>query len=146
MKKAVKMLLTLTLSLHLSGAMAQSNLVVSPSPSLAYSAELLISRYASWGIDPDKHLASINLRDSWLKFKKNKEIVVAVIDTGIQGDHQFLINNIHVVGGKKSDSNYGVDFSGEKVTNAPNDQHGHGTHVAGIVKYIYPDVKILALK
>jgi subtilisin family serine protease len=141
MKTAVKSFLTLALTLHLSvGASFAAE------AQLAYNAELLISRYASWGIDPDKHLASINLKESWTKFKKNKEIVVAVVDTGIQGDHAFLANNIFVVGGKKSATNYGVDFSGEKVTNAPTDQHGHGTHVAGIVKSIFPEVKILALK
>lgn len=137
MKKAVNTLLAITLSLNLSVASAAG---------LAYNPELLISRYASWGIDPDKHLASINLKESWNRFKKNKDIVVAVVDTGIQGDHAFLVNNIYVLGGKISSTNFGVDFSGDKVTNAPTDAHGHGTHVAGIVKSIFPEVKILALK
>ncbi|WPU64611.1 S8 family serine peptidase [Peredibacter starrii] len=137
MKKAVKTLFVVALSLKLSVAAAAG---------LAYNPELLISRYASWGIDPDKHLASINLKESWNNFKKNKDIVVAVVDTGIQGDHAFLINNIYVPHGKVSSTNFGVDFSGEKVTNAPTDAHGHGTHVAGIVKSIFPEVKILALK
>jgi subtilisin family serine protease len=141
MKKAVKSFLTLALTLNFSVGSAFAS-----TDSLAFNAELLISRYASWGIDPDKHLASINLKESWSKFKKNKEVIVAVVDTGIQGDHAFLANNIHVINGKASSNNYGVDFSGEKVTNTPSDQHGHGTHVAGIVKSIYPDVKILALK
>ena len=68
MKTAAKSLLTLALTLHLSVGSA----FAAEAP-LAYSAELLISRYASWGIDPDKHLASINLKESWTKFKKNKE-------------------------------------------------------------------------
>lgn len=137
MKIALKTLLSVGLSLQMGIALAQP---------LAYNPELLISRFASWGIDPDKHLASINLKDSWTKFKKNKEIVVAVIDTGIQGDHPFLKDNIAVISGKRSTSNYGVDFSGEKVTATPTDAHGHGTHVAGIVKSVFPDVKLLALK
>jgi thermitase len=141
MKKAANILLALTLGLKLIG-FAHADV----SAPLAYNAELLLSRYTSWGIDPDKHLASINLKESWTKFKKNKDVVVAVIDTGIQADHAFLINNIYVPTGKSSVTNYGVDFSGEKVTNTPMDQHGHGTHVAGIVKSIFPDVKILALK
>src|SRR5665648_235876 len=137
MKKAVKIVLSLALSLNMTVALAAG---------LAYSPELLISRYVSWGIDPDKHLASINLKDSWTRFKKNKDIVVAVVDTGIQGDHAFLAKNIYVPGKKTSSKNYGVDFSGSKVTNTPSDAHGHGTHVAGIIKSIFPDVKILALK
>lgn len=138
MKKALQTVLTLTLSLNLTFGWTAST--------LSYGPELLVSRYASWGIDPEKNLASINLQESWKKFKKNKDIVVAVIDTGIQGDHAFLADNIYVVGGKKSANNYGVDFSGSKVTSSPSDQHGHGTHVAGIVKSVFPEVKILALK
>jgi subtilisin family serine protease len=137
MKLAAKTLLSIVISLNLSVASAAG---------LAYNPELLISRYASWGIDPDKHLASINLKESWTKFKKNKDIVVAVVDTGIQGDHAFLAKNIYVPGKKPNSNNYGVDFSGAKVTNTPSDAHGHGTHVAGIVKSIFPEVKILALK
>jgi subtilisin family serine protease len=137
MKKAVNCILGLALSLNLSVASAAG---------LAYNPELLISRYVSWGIDPDKHLASINLKDSWTRFKKNKDIIVAVVDTGIQGDHAFLQNNIYVPQGKVSTSNFGIDFSGEKVSTTPADAHGHGTHVSGIVKSIFPEVKILALK
>ena len=137
MKRAAKTILSLALILNLGVASAAA---------IAYNPELLISRFASWGIDPDKHLASINLKDSWSRFKKNKEIIVAVVDTGIQGDHAFLQKNIYVPGKKASSTQFGVDFSGEKVTFAPTDAHGHGTHVAGIVKSIFPDVKILALK
>jgi subtilisin family serine protease len=137
MKKAAKILISVALSLNLTAVFAQS---------LAFNPELLISRYASWGIDPDKHLASINLRDSWKNFKKNKDIVVAVIDTGIQGDHPFIKDNITVINGKASATNYGVDFSGERATTTPADAHGHGTHVAGIVKSVFPEVKLLALK
>ena len=42
--------------------------------------------------------------------------------------------------------NYGVDFSTTKKAYTPKDTHGHGTHVAGIIKSIFPEVKILALK
>jgi subtilisin family serine protease len=111
-----------------------------------YNSELLVSRFASWGIDPDKHLASINLKKSWNKFQKNKEIIVAVIDTGIQYDHIFLKNNIYVPKSKANETNYGLDFSNEKPSTMPFDQHGHGTHVAGIIKSVFPEVKILPLK
>ncbi len=137
MKKAAKIILSLALVLKLTAVSAAG---------LAFNAELLISRYASWGIDPDKHLASINLKDSWSRFKKNKDIVVAVVDTGIQGDHSFLKGNIFIPGKKTSTTSYGVDFSGDKISFSPSDSHGHGTHVAGIVKSIFPGVKILALK
>jgi subtilisin family serine protease len=112
----------------------------------AYPLNLLESRFASWGVDPSKPLTSINVKDSWNKFKKNRDIVVAVVDTGIQVDHPFLKDNIHVYEGKAGAQNYGMDWSGKGVSSTPSDSHGHGTHVAGIIKSIFPEVKILALK
>jgi subtilisin family serine protease len=106
----------------------------------------LQSKYTSWGIDPDQKNASINLKESWFKFKKNREITVAVIDTGIDFSHPFLQQNIFTVGGKASSNNYGMDFSNRSPSTTPTDAHGHGTHVSGIIKSIFPDVKLLALK
>ena len=111
-----------------------------------YSEKQLISKYASWGINPKYTKGSINLKDSWKKFQKKKDIVVAVVDTGIQFDHPFLKDNIFVSSGKPTKQNYGVDFSIKTKKSTPIDTHGHGTHVAGIVKSIFPEVKILALK
>ncbi len=106
----------------------------------------LTSNYVSWGVNPENP-ASINLLEAWKKFKKKKEIVVAVVDTGIDPVHPFLEKNIFVENGKVDEFNFGVDFSKDKkFKGAPTDQHGHGTHVSGIIKSIYPDVKILALK
>lgn len=112
----------------------------------SYPATLLESRFASWGVDPSRTLASINVKDSWKIFKKNSNVVVAVIDTGIQVDHPYLAENIHVIKGQKGLQNYGVDFSGKDLSYMPVDNHGHGTHVAGIIKSVFPDVKLVALK
>lgn len=111
-----------------------------------YPLSLLESRFASWGVDPSRPLTSINVKDSWTKFKKNRDVVVAVIDTGIQYDHPYLAQNIHSLEGKSNSKNYGLDFSGKTVTKTPSDSHGHGTHVAGIIKSVFPDVKLVALK
>jgi subtilisin family serine protease len=106
----------------------------------------LTSSYVSWGVNPNNP-SSINLLDAWKKFKKRREIVVAVVDTGIDRDHPFLEKNIFVESGKVDQTNFGVDFSKDKkAKGTPTDNHGHGTHVSGIIKSIYPDVKILALK
>ena len=113
---------------------------------LAYPAELLTSSFASWGIDPRSGAASINLKESWNQFKKQKDIVVAVVDTGIQQNHPFLMKNIYTKSGVVSAQNFGKDFSLKTVVNTPTDSHGHGTHVSGVIKSIFPDVKILALK
>ena len=106
----------------------------------------LTSNYVSWGINPDNP-SSINLLEAWKKFKKKKDIIVAVVDTGIDPIHPFLEKNIFVEKGIIDANNFGVDFSKDKKNkSSPIDQHGHGTHVSGIIKSIYPDVKILALK
>jgi len=111
-----------------------------------YDQRELTSTYVSWGINPENP-ASINLLSAWTKFKKKKDIVVAVVDTGIDPIHPFLDKNIYVNNGKIDANNFGVDFSKDrKLKSTPLDQHGHGTHVSGIIKSIYPDVKILALK
>ncbi len=52
------------------------------------------------------------------------EIVVGIIDTGIEINHEFLSGRIIQTG-------YNSSYSGE--TNSENDDNGHGTHVAGIV-------------
>ena len=111
-----------------------------------YSEDQLKSRFASWGIDPKYKQSSINLLASWKKFQKKKEIVVAVVDTGIQFNHPFLKDNIYTGEGRASASNYGKDFSNQGSDKAPKDNHGHGTHVSGIVKSVFPEVRILALK
>lgn len=106
----------------------------------------LSSNYASWGVNPENP-ASINLLEAWKNFKKKKDIVVAVVDTGIDPVHPFLEKNIFVENGSVDTNNFGVDFSKDKKQKGmPIDQHGHGTHVSGIIKSIDPDVKILALK
>lgn len=111
-----------------------------------FDAKELYSPYASWGISPNNS-ASINLLDAWKKFQKKKEIVVAVVDTGIDPTHPFLQQNLFTKNGKPTEANFGVDFSKDrKMIGAPLDNHGHGTHVSGIIKSIFPDVKILALK
>lgn len=111
-----------------------------------YSNSFLTGRFTSWGINPNYTKSSINLKESWKKFVKKDDIVVAVVDTGIQYNHPFLKNNLVAATGKLSKKNYGLDFSTPTPTFTPSDSHGHGTHVAGIIKSIFPDVKIMALK
>ena len=71
---------------------------------------------------------------------------MAIIDTGIDYLHPFIKPNIHVTSGAVGPVNFGVDFSSAQTTSMPFDQHGHGTHVAGIIKSIFPEIKILSLK
>jgi subtilisin family serine protease len=105
-----------------------------------FSEKLLDSRYASWGVSPS-YTSSIHLKDAWKKYKKNKDVIVAVIDTGIDPVHPFLKGNL------LDSKSYGIDFSkNSKYPMSPSDTHGHGTHVSGIIRSVLPNVKILTLK
>lgn len=130
-------------------------------PTLAIIPQALAnySRFTSWGVSPNEEKGGINLPKAWRRFEKKKDVVVAVIDTGIHPEHSFIKSNIHVVEGIQGPDNYGMDFSLKKSKikkkssssnnnskTAPKDTHGHGTHVTGIIKSIFPAVKILTLK
>ncbi|MBR3267738.1 MAG: leucine-rich repeat protein [Oscillospiraceae bacterium] len=88
-----------------------------------------------WGLDaigPEEYLNELNNRGGQLP-----EIKVAVIDTGIYPDHVMLKDRI-AEGGASFVRENGGSFR---------DNHGHGTHCAGIVSMVTNDnVKILPLK
>ncbi|MCM1286508.1 MAG: leucine-rich repeat protein, partial [Bacteroides sp.] len=66
------------------------------------------------------------------------EVIVGIVDTGVDLDHEFLKDRIIETG---------VNYSGTGTTNSENDDNGHGTHVAGIVVDNTPEnVKIKAFK
>lgn len=111
-----------------------------------YQFDHLEKRFSSWGNAPMKK-NSIQLDTAWKIFKKKKDVVVAVIDTGIDPQHPFIKDNLFVKNHKTDKLHYGHDFSkGRKSNFAPIDQHGHGTHIAGIIKSIFPEVKLMILK
>lgn len=66
--------------------------------------------------------------DDYVDFLENTtelpEIIVGIIDTGIDLNHEFLQDRI-------IETNYNVSDTGDR--NSEEDDHGHGTHVAGIV-------------
>ena len=68
--------------------------------------------------------------------EKGNGIVVAILDTGIDKNHDELKNNIISM----------VNFTGEGSFSNVHDGSGHGTHVAGIVKSVAPEVSLLICK
>ena len=112
-------------------------------------------------------LQKIQARSAWLKFSKgSRDIVVAVIDTGIDVQHPDLKANIwknpkEIPGNQKDDDGNGYvdDIHGWNFVannNRVNDTHGHGTHIAGIIgavggnniglSGVAPKVSLMALK
>jgi len=105
--------------------------------------------------------ADMDVKEAWDKTKGNSDVVVAVIDTGVDYLHEDLISQMQDDG-----SHYGYDFAGDDNGNNDDDPmpdtpyrekgHYHGTHVAGTIaassgngkgiEGIAPNVKILALK
>ncbi len=96
------------------------------------------------------HLSAARIPDAWAYLESqglpaggNRDIVVAVIDTGVDLNHPDLAANLwtnsrEVPGnGVDDDGNGFVDdvHGADVIVNSgnPMDDHGHGTHVAGIV-------------
>jgi subtilisin family serine protease len=93
--------------------------------------------------DPGTFNDDIDAAEAWNTFTGNPNLVVAVIDTGVQHAHGDLAPNIwtnaaEVPGNWADDEGdgyvddvHGYDFYGRDGD--PNDESGHGTHVAGTI-------------
>jgi subtilisin family serine protease len=82
----------------------------------------------NWGLQNSVSNSHIHAVDAWKLEEGSRDVVVAVIDTGIDANHPDIKPNLwhdHLTG------NYGWDFVANKAN--PTDDHSHGTHVAGIL-------------
>lgn len=120
-------------------------------------------------------LVKTDATKAWEVTQGSKDIVVAVIDTGIDEKHKDLASNLWVNPGEsgkdsqgRDKSNNGVDDDGNGFVddghgwnfvsnnNSLVDNHGHGTHIAGIIgangekgsglKGVAPKVSLMVLK
>lgn len=90
-------------------------------------------------------LPEISAPDGWDSQKDSPDVVIAVIDTGVDYDHEDLADNMwrnpdEVPGnGIDDDGNgivddvHGANFVPAAPTGDPMDDHNHGTHVAGTI-------------
>lgn len=87
--------------------------------------------------------ADINAPEMWEHITGDKNIVIAVIDTGINYNHPDLVNNVwtnpgEIAGNNIDDDGNGVvddihGFNAISENGDPMDDHGHGSHCAGVV-------------
>ena len=86
--------------------------------------------FRNWGLANGlkSHISAV---DAWKIEEGSRDIIVAVIDTGVDASHVALSANMWRDPKARDKSIYGWNF----VKNEPNpgDDHGHGTHVAGII-------------
>ena len=97
--------------------------------------------YQSWGVSDMGVEEYSTYLTTQIGTSNLNEVVVAVLDTGIDTDHSWFTNRILY--------SYGKDFSGDSHSTAYEfeDEDGHGTHVAGIIcDLTLANVKILPVK
>lgn len=93
--------------------------IAQPSPLISTSG---FNHWQNWGIQ------HIHADKSWKIESGNPQVLVAVIDTGVDSQHPDLSKNIWKNNETKG---FGWDFVSESAL--PLDDHGHGTHISGII-------------
>ena len=139
-----------------NGLLSTANALASYSNVIKISPNRVFKLFKTTSNDPkvksQYHHARISSQKAWDVSVGTKEVVVAVIDTGIVADHEDLKGNIWQnpgetgidadgvdkrMNGIDDDGNgYVDDYQGWDFVNndnSPNDEHGHGTHCAGLI-------------
>ncbi len=91
----------------------------------AFAASLSEFNSKSWALGA----SAAKVQKAWSLTQGSKNVVVAVIDTGIDANHPDLKANLWKAPLKSG--TYGWDFVTRQAN--PSDSHGHGTHIAGII-------------
>lgn len=103
--------------------------IVALSPVMSQERSLAsVGQFRNWGLENSVGNSHIHAVDAWKLEEGSRDIVVAVIDTGLDANHPDIKPNLWHEAGT---GNYGWDFVAGKPN--PIDDHSHGTHVAGIL-------------
>lgn len=118
-----------------------------PPNDLFYSDQWALNNTGQTGGTSD---ADMDVEEAWDEEQGSSDVVIAVIDTGVDLDHPDLESKILWSGG----SVVGYDFVNDDSN--PDDDYGHGTHCAGIIAAetnnsigiagVCPNCKIIPLK
>ncbi|NLL83151.1 MAG: S8 family serine peptidase [Lentisphaerae bacterium] len=107
--------------------------VVSVEPNYIFSVDAMPNdpRFSElWGMQ------RIGAVAAWDVTTGDREVVVAVIDTGIRYTHEDIVSNMWVNPSPTFGDIYGANWTsgdGSVTSGDPMDDHGHGTHVAGTI-------------
>jgi subtilisin family serine protease len=98
---------------------------------LTQAAALKAFHPRNWGLED----RAISIEKAWRLTEGSRNVIVAVIDTGIDANHPDLKPNLWKAPGNSERASSGKVFGWDFVTHGPNprDDHGHGTHIAGII-------------
>lgn len=130
------------LTLEETGAQAVENAlaVLNANPAVEIAEPDYIGEYTVTPNDPDFYLQyalqNISAPAAWNYARGNKDVVVGIVDSGIQGTHPDLYDNLWI---NPNSNQYGYinDIHGynfaERTGGTPTDGYGHGTHVSGII-------------
>ena len=80
-----------------------------------------------WWYSSSTKGADISAPKAWAVTTGSKDVIVAVVDTGVNYNHEDIKANMWT----DSSGHYGYDFVNND--NDPMDDYGHGTHVAGTI-------------
>lgn len=127
----------------------ESEYVELAEPNYIYSIEEVIPNDVDfekqWGLKNNDNLGNdISATYAWEKTTGSEDITVAVLDTGLDFNHQdfglekIWVNEDEIEGNGIDDDNNGYidDVNGVNflsLGSRPVDDHGHGTHVSGII-------------
>lgn len=87
--------------------------------------------FKNWGLINTKARSHINAVEAWKLSEGSSDVLVAVIDTGVDPNHKDLAKNIWRDPKRTDRAIFGWNF----VNDTPNpiDDNDHGTHVSGII-------------